>query len=276
MLMSELLTRYEKECVPDLAPRSQRDYKGILILLHKTFGHFDPHDIKPRHVAAFLNVTEGRIHRNRMVMILSGVFYKAIGKWCVSDTLTNPCIAVERWPTRPRERYVTDEEFNGFRAMAVPQVQIAMDLALLTGQRQGDIVGLKWSQIKAIGVARPDWRIEIIQGKTKKQLAIMISPAIETVLKRAKIMEPHWPREFVLRTKWGKRYTDDGFRAMWQRHMRAWMKLGHPNFHFHDLRAKCISDNPSIDSAYLLAGHMDVKLTRRVYDRAMRRVEPLR
>jgi integrase len=204
------------------------------------------------------------------------VFYKAIGRWCISDTLVNPCTAVERWPTRPRDRYVTNEEFAGCRAIACPQVQIAMDLALLTGQRQSDIVGLTWKQIKAIGVPRPDWRIEITQGKTGKKLAIMISPAVETVLKRAKLMEPQWPREYVIRTKHGLRYTPDGFRALWQRTQRAWMALGNPNFHFHDIRAKCISDNKDLDAAYLLAGHMDVKMTRRVYDRAMRRVEPLR
>lgn len=288
--MNDLFTRFEKECIPTLAPRSQRDYLGILALLRKTFGHYEPREIKPRHVAAFLDVKEGRIHRNRMVMILSSVYYKAIGKWCIDDELTNPCIAVERWPTRPRDRYITDEEFNAFRATVCPQVQIAMDLALLTGQRQSDIVQMKWKQIKAIGVPRADWRIEIEQGKTGKKLAIMISPQLETVLKRAKMMPPEYPRDYVIRTNrrvgdcyknrnWertGQPYSPDGFRAMWQRYMRAWMKKGHENFHFHDIRAKCISDNPSIDAAYLLAGHMDVKLTRRVYDRAMRRVEPLR
>ena len=46
--------------------------------------------------------------------------------------------------------------------------------------------------------------------------------------------------------------------------------------HFHDIRAKSISDNASLDNAYLLAGHIDIKMTRRTYDRNRRRVEPLR
>lgn len=279
--MNDLFTRFIAECMDELHPRTRRDYLGIFGLLRKEFGHMDPHEVKPRHIAAFLDVKKGRIHRNRMVMILSMVFYKAIGKWCISDDLHNPCQSVERWPTRPRDRYVTDEEFAACRAIACPQVQIAMDLALLTGQRQSDIVQLTWKQVKAIGVPRADWRIEITQGKTGKKLAIMISAAIETVLKRARMLPPEWPRQHVIRThprygKAGQAYTPDGFRALWQRTQKAYMKLGHAGFHFHDIRAKSISDNKNLDAAYLLAGHMDVKMTRRVYDRAMRRVEPLR
>lgn len=275
MTMNELFSKYEAQCLPDLQPRSQRDYLSILNLLRLTFGHLEPREVTPRMVVDFLDVKKGKIHRNRMVTILSTVFKKAIGKWCIEDDLRNPCNGVERWPTSARDRYVTTEEFDAFRATTCAQVQIAMDLALLIGQRQGDIIGLKWSQVKSEG-PREKWHIEIDQGKTGKKLAIIISPDVEKVLDRAWLMEPHWPREYVLRTKWGKRYTEDGFRAMWQRYCRAWEKAGHERFHFHDLRAKSISDNPIFDNAYLLAGHIDPKMTRGVYDRNRRVVQPLR
>jgi integrase len=211
-----------------------------------------------------------------MVTILSTVFKKAMGRWCLDLSLTNPCTVIEKWKTHPRKRYVTDDEFNRFRATTRPQVQIAMDLALLIGQRQGDIIGMKWSQVKTENIPREKWHIEIDQGKTGKKLAILISPAVESVLDRAWLMEPHWPREYVLRTKHGKRYTEDGFRAMWQRYCREWERLGNPRFHFHDIRAKCISDNKSLEGAYLLAGHIDMSMTRGVYDRNRRVVQPLR
>ena len=276
MNMNGLFELYERECVPSLSPRSQRDYKGILVILRRTFGHLEPQDVKPQQIADFINVPTGRVHRNRMVTILSTVFKKAMGRWCLDLNLTNPCTVIERWPTSPRERYVTDAEFNAFRATACPQIQIAMDLALLTGQRQGDIIGLTWDQVDAIGVPRDKWVILIDQGKTGKKLAITITPAVEAVLSRAKMMPPNYPHDWVIRTEHGYPYTEDGFRALWQRTMRAWMKAGHANFHFHDLRAKCISDNDSLENAYLLAGHIDMKMTRGTYDRNRRRVEPLR
>ena len=276
MLMSELFDKYDAECIPELQPRSQRDYRGIVVKLRETFGHLTPQEVKPRMVMEFLNVPKGRIHRNRMVTILSTVFKKAMGKWLIDEDLRNPCTVVERWPTKPRTRYVTDAEFNGMRAICCPQVQIAMDLALLTGQRQGDIVGLTWKMVHTVGVPRDKWHIEVRQGKTGKHLGIAITPAVEAVLRRARVMEPNWPHAYVLRTKWGNRYTEDGFRALWQRCCREWERLGNKRFHFHDLRAKSISDNTNLDAAYLLAGHIDIKMTRRVYDRNIRMVEPLR
>jgi integrase len=278
--MNTLFDKYEAEYVPELEPRTQRDYKAILVMLRQVFGAMATNEVKPRHVADFINVKKGRIHRNRMVTILSTVFKIAMGSWCIDEDLVNPCTVVKRWATKPRERYVTDDEFRDFRATCPPPIQIAMDLALLTGQRQGDIVGMKWDQVKT-PPNRADWEIWIDQGKTGKKLAISISPAIEMVLKRARLLAPVWPREYVLRTNQrgdnrGTGYTMDGFRAMWQRCMRKWVAAGHENFHYHDIRAKSISDNPVLENAYLLSGHMDKKLTRRVYDRNRRRVEALR
>lgn len=275
MTMNDLFDLYERDCIPQLQWRSQRDYRSIIIILRRAFGHKNAVDMRPKDVAEFINVPTGRVHRNRMVTILSTVFKKAMGRWCLDLNLTNPCTVIERWKTYPRKRYVTDDEFNRFRATTRDQVQIAMDLALLIGQRQGDIIGMKWSQVKSEG-PREKWHIEIDQGKTGKKLAIMISPAVAKVLDRAWLLEPHWPREYVIRNKHGRRYTEDGFRAMWQRYCRDWEAVGNQRFHYHDLRAKCISDNKNFDAAYLLAGHIDPKMTRGVYDRNRREVQPLR
>ena len=212
-------------------------------ILRTTFGHMEPQEVKPRHVAEFINVPTGRVHRNRMVTILSTVFKKAMGRWCLDLDLTNPCTVVERWPTKPRTRYVTDDEFTRFRAMCPAQVQIAMDLALLTGQRQGDIIGLTWDQIHAIGLPREEWFIEIKQGKTGKHLGIRITPAIEAVLSRAKMMKPNYPHDWVIRTEHGYPYTEDGFPGRCGREQCApGSKTRSRELSLlHDLRAKCIS-----------------------------------
>lgn len=274
--MNDLFDLYVADCIPQLQWRSQRDYRSIIVILRKAFGHKDVTEMRPKDVAIFHNVPTGRVHRNRMVTILSTVFKMAMGRWCLDLNLTNPCTVIKKWPTKARKRYVTDDEFNRFRATTRDQVQIAMDLALLIGQRQGDIIGMKWSQVRSENLPREKWHIEIDQGKTGKKLAILISPAVEAVLDRAWLMGPRWPREYVIRTKLGFRYSEDGFRAMWQRYCRAWEKAGNPRWHFHDIRAKCISDNDSLQNAYLLAGHIDIAMTRGVYDCNRREVQPLR
>jgi integrase len=275
MLMNELFDRYQSECLPSLSPRSRRDYTHILEKLRATFGTMTPQEVKPRHVRDFLEVPTGKIHRNRHVAVLSTVFYKAIGKWCVDDDLRNPCVKVERHKTQPRDRYVSDVEFHAFRQICSPQCKLAMDLALLTSQRQGDLIALTWSQIETSG-PRESWAIRIRQGKTGKQMKIKISANLEQVLDLADALPPDQPHDYVIRNQFGNRYTSDGFRAMWQRHMREFAKAGHERFHFHDLRAKSISDNANLQAAYNLAGHIDMKVTNRVYDRGCRVVEPLR
>ena len=271
MIMSELFDLYERECLPELTPRVRADYRRMLRTLDDTFGYLEPQLLKPRHVVDFLAVKNGKVHRNRHVMLLSSIFKRARGSWCVDMDLDDPCNPCRRHPTKPRTRYVSDEEFNGFRANVPPSIQIAMDLALLTGQRQGDILALRWDHIHDDG-------IYIDQGKSggERKLAIAISPAVEAVLGRARALHPQLPREYVVHTMYGRRYTGDGFRALWQIYMREWRKSHPDRWTFHDLRAKCVSDTGSLQDASLRAGHADPRITSRVYDRNRRRVEPLR
>ena len=277
MIVSDLINFYARDHLPTLTPRVRRDYWRILRTLDDAFGYREVQALKPRHVVDFLNVPTGRVHRNRHIMILSSIYKLARGSWCVEMDLDDPCKPARRHPTKPRTRYVTDAEFQDMRATVPPQVQIAMDLALLIGQRQGDIIALRWDHVFMEG-PRDSWEIHVDQGKTGKRLAIGITPAVEAVLTRARALAPQLPREYVVHTCMGRRYTGDGFRALWQKYMRAYRRA-HPGvsgWTFHDLRAKCVSDNKSLAAASLLAGHRNQTITGSVYDRNRRRVEPLR
>jgi integrase len=278
MIMSELFDLFQKTYGHEVTPRVRRDYKNMFLILDDAFGHREVTAVRPRHVAEFINEPDvGKVHRNRMVMLLNMVFLRAMGSWCIDFDLVNPCIPVRRHPTKPRTRYVTDEEFAAFRVTVPATVQVAMDLAVIIGQRQSDITQMKWDQVHMEG-PRETWEIWIDQGKTGKRLAIGITPAVEAVLARAKLLEPQLPRVYVIRNQFGRAYTPDGFRALWQSYMRPWRKA-HPGvtgWTFHDLRAKCVSDNKSLAAASLLAGHRNQTITGSVYDRNRRRVEPLR
>jgi integrase len=62
---------------------------------------------------------------------------------------------------------------------------------------------------------------------------------------------------------------------MWQRAMRKFGQQ-HERFTFHDLRGKSGSDAVSIQDAYERLGHTSISMTRRVYDRGIRDVKPLK
>lgn len=196
---------------------------------------------------------------------------------------------VERNESHRRTRYVTDDEYRIVWEAMPPRVQIAMDLALLTGQRQGDLLRLKWEHVTEEGVL---FAPQKTAKKVGKRLLVAMSPALEEVLTRARRLIPQLPREYVIRTEEGQPYTPEGFRAIWQRRMRALAKgrvYGRKGrkpiytppklasrFTFHDLRAKAVSDSATLEEAFERAGHTSMQMTRGTYDRGIRKVKPLR
>jgi integrase len=150
-------------------------------------------------------------------------------------------------------------------------VAVAADLALLTGQRRGDIVDLKWESVTDAGVY-------FKQSKTGRELLVRMSDTLRAVLDRAEKLLPHIPKVYVIRGEDGRQMDRDTFEYRWQSAMRSAIRDGAitERFHFHDLRAKSVSDSKSVQDAYERAGHSSPSTTRRVYDRGVREVTPLR
>lgn len=267
--VSEYLDRYEREEVPKLAPRTQSDYHGYLKVLREHFGHYYPDEIQPRDIGRFLDVPKGQFHRARIISVLSACYNKMVGKWWVAER--NPCSKVEMPKNPPRDRYITNEEFDAIHRIMPVRQQIAMELAYLCGQRQGDILKLRWEDCGQEGIT-------FRQGKTGQSRLVLYSDALQDTLARAKMLAPQLPREYVVHTRKGTRYSSPGFRACWQRYMSRALKekLIDKRFTFHDIRAKTVSDEDNVDTAQLRAGHTSKAMTLRVYSRKIRKVTALK
>lgn len=268
LTVQAILDRYEAECLPDLAPRTRKDYVRHLATLRRTFGHLDANTLKPKDFGPFLNVPKGKIQRVRQLAVLSSAFTQAVSVWYMIER--NVLRDVKRPKSRPRDRLIEDHEFKGVAAIAPLRVKLMMRLALKIGQRQGDLLNLKWSEVK-------DMEINIYQSKTGKRLAIGIDKELEALLDQC------WKLplggcdggEYIITRRCGGRYTSEGFRALWQRTMRKWMKRGGENFHFHDIRALCATKCQSPEAAMRLLGHTTLAMTMRVYRRGVERVQCL-
>lgn len=268
--MNEMFDRYVAERIPLLAKSTQADYKRHVVSLREHFGDRDPTSIKRRDIGRFLDVPTGKIIRNKRAMVLSAVFSNIVGRWFIEGCDYNPCHGVKKNKEYPRTRYITDAEFNAVRALAPVKVQIMMDLAYLTGQRQGDLLDLRWDRVLPEAIL-------FVQSKTKKKLGVRITPRLRRVLQRAAIQPPFQPRTHVIRTYKGTPYTHDGFRVYWQRTMDDAMARGviSERFTFHDIRAKCASDSKDLHAASMLLGHQSITMTKTVYDRGFRIVDAL-
>ena len=280
--IGDLFDRYIREELPKLAEQTQHGYLDHLTKLRAWCGHMHPDELTSRDVGRYLRpegVSTGLITRNRQIAVLSAVYGYAVGMWYTAER--NPCLQVKRNKREKRTRYITADEFNAMRSAVPAAMRIAMDLALLTGQRQGDLLSLKWDQVSADG-------IYFKQGKTGKQLLVGISPSLQAALDAASKLVPQLPRVYVIHPRRERRdsegrllplrYSGSGFRAIWQRKMRHLVKAGalKTSFTFHDIRAKSVSDAVSLQDAFDRAGHTSMAMTRGTYDRGIRKVNPLK
>lgn len=142
-----------------------------------------------------------------------------------------------------------------------------MDMALLTGLREGDILRLKRSDVTDEGLL-------VKPSKRGKPLLFERTSELEAAIERAKTLPSEIASVFLIHNLQGQPYTTDGFRAIWQRYMNKALKNKNikERFTFHDLRAKSGSDHES--GAQL--GHQDPRTTNRIYRRKPQRVTPLR
>ena len=151
--IGDLFDRYIREELPKLAEQTQHGYLDHLTKLRAWCGHMHPDELTSRDVGRYLRpegVSTGLITRNRQIAVLSAVYGYAVGMWYTAER--NPCLQVKRNKREKRTRYITDDEFNAMRSAVPAAMRIAMDLALLTGQRQGDLLSLKWDQVSADGI----------------------------------------------------------------------------------------------------------------------------
>lgn len=281
--VNAILDRFEQDSLPSRGERTQKDYRRHIKVLRREFGERIASELKPKDFAEFLNVKRGPIQRVRQLAVLSAAFTDAVSRWFLIDQ--NILRFVKRPKSKPRDRLIEDWEFEGVKALAPLRIKLAMRLALITGQRQGDILSFRWSDIRERLIPDQDnpgkqkliHELHVYQSKTGKRLGIRIDQKLEALLDEC------WQLpnggcagcEFILPTRKGTRYTSEGFRAGWQRVMRKWMKGGGANLHFHDIRALCATKCKSPEIAMRLLGHTALSMTMRVYRRGVEHVDAL-
>jgi integrase len=142
------------------------------------------------------------------------------------------------------EKLWTDEHISQFMEAASKELQLALVLALWTGQRQGDLLKINWA-------AYDGAVIKLTQSKTKRRVVIPVGPtlkdALDLALHRAAT---------ILTSSEGRPWTSDGFRTSWG---RACERAGIRGLTFHDLRGSAVTRlalaGASVPEIASLTGH---------------------
>lgn len=272
--LGDVIDRYRVEVLPLKRAATTRESEARqLDRLKAVFGDVHPDAISTKDCYRYADVRRGKDGQpvlsaaRHEIALLGHIFSKAI-KWGL--TSQNPVRAMEK-ATRPRrQRYVTDEEFLAVRARAPERIQIAMDLALLTGLRRGDILALTRANLTDEGIV-------VTTSKTGAGLILEWTPELRAVVERAKRLKPQVPGTYLLRTRAGRPYSAQGFSAIWKRAVtRAVEKDGIAHLTFHDLRRKSASDSATVQEAQARLGHSSEAVTRRFYIEKPVKVRPLR
>lgn len=146
----------------------------------------------------------------------------------------NPCERGGRVYAADRaEKIWSSDQITKFLSVASQPLQMAMLLALWTGQRQGDLLKLTWHSYDGSF-------IRLKQGKKGKNVRIPVSGVLKSVLDDLKAQGMGNGR--ILRNTFGEDWTEDGFRTSWGKaYIKADLPKGDDALHFHDLRGTAVT-----------------------------------
>lgn len=260
-----LIDRYLASSFFDaLKPSSQYAYRRWSMVLRAVFGHMPPGDLRPHHIATFLDDSPKKALANKQIAVLSAIYEKAL-RWGVVDI--NPTRGVRKNSMRPRDRYLTDEEFIAIRSHAAPVLRCMMDIAYLTGMRQGDICKIRRDDLR-------EGALWVTQQKTGKRQAFRLAGALDDAIRAAKALPGGIKGFHLFSTRKGVPYSPKTVQWYWTTACKA---AGVENAHFHDIRGKAGTDAKAAGQDHqALLGHANrVMSDRYVKVRETDRVTPL-
>lgn len=246
--------RYALEEVPLRAPATQYQYLAQIERLKITFAEARLDQIKPMHIRGYLDHRKAKVSANHEVKLLSAIF-----NWARARGITdapNPTSGIKKYTEAPRETYVTDAQFAALWAVAVPELQDALDLGVLTGQRPADIRKMRRTDIV-------DGHLWVTQGKTGAKVGIVIEGKLAVVIERCLKRPRTATGPFLVQTDTGQRLTQ----TMYRDRFDAARKASKQTWQFRDLRPKAATDLDDLKSAQQLLGHKSEVTTAKIYRR---------
>ncbi len=258
--LGDVIDRYRTEVLPlKRSAQTRADQAKQLERLKIGFGHFLPDSITAQHCYKYADARRAKAGQPRPLAARAEVWRRGAGlkkaiKW--GSATVNPVrdVSLER---SKKGRHVTMAEVEACRALANPRMAAAMDLAVNIGQRRGDLLKLKHSDL--------DEELHIEQEKTGTKIDMERTAALDAIVARLKGFKPDIPNEHLIRKRNGRPYTRHGFSAIWQRLQRKYAKAGGQRFKFHALRSVSANGAATPEEARDRLGHASVETTKRFY-----------
>ncbi len=259
--VADLIDRYIETVLP-AKPKSYTKQKMQLEWWREAIGVYTVADISPGLIAEArdkLALGRGPATVVRYMAALSHAFTKAVREWEWLEH--NPMSRVER-PKEPRGRvrFLSDEErvklLDACKESSNPNLYTIVVLALSTGMRQGEIMGLRWEDVDLqVG------RVILHETKSEERRAVPIAGHC------LKLLKEHFKIRRLdtdLLFPGNNPSTPVFIRAPW---MEALTRSGIENFRFHDLRHSTASylamNGASLAEIADVLGHKTLQMVKR-------------
>lgn len=281
--MKHVFDRYAREIIPTKAPRTQKDNFEALRQLRPAFDMAPIEAITPQHIAQYRDKRSAKVRANREIALFSHI-YNIAREWGYTAR-ENPCRGVRKNKELPRDFYADRHVWDAVYSAACQELQDAMDLNYLTGQRPADVLKMKETDIR-------EGALEVRQGKTNKKLRILLDNEDGRRTELGKLIDRIRARTRKVRSlyliatptgihlnRWTLRTRFDAAREAAAQKAET---IGEQvqasrirEFQFRDIRPKAASET-SLDHARRLLGHTEENITETVYRRVGEVVKPTR
>ena len=295
-------------CQKDIAPKTQASYKNHLEKrILPAIGHVDLNKLTPQHVIKFLNnlrekgtrfdEREGTISEEVIrycFRVLSSMLRHAV-QWQI--IAANPCDRVKP-PSQNRTRIKIMDEENLSKMFALLETEpikyrTIILLAVASGLRLGELVGLKWSDVDfekcVLHVTKSNQAMKgrgIFTKSPKNETSfrdVAISTTVVDLLKKYRneqdreknLLAEKWIGEDWIFTQWNglpiyPTTPTSWFRKFLKRH-------GLPHMPFHGLRhlsaTVLIAQGVPLKNVSSRLGHADIRTTANIYSEALQSID---
>src|SRR5471030_2026377 len=154
-LMTFIFDRYIRDILPSKGKGTQVENSDSLRQLRPVFDNAPIDAITPQVIASYRDARTAKVRANREIALLSHVFNMA-REWGYTKR-ENPCRGVRKNKETPRDFYADKAVWDAVRNVGCEELQDAMDLNYLTGQRPADVLKMRDSDLK-------DGALQVRQG----------------------------------------------------------------------------------------------------------------
>jgi len=235
--LGELINRYQGELLAR-HPKAAEDRKHHLAWWKEQLGAYSLSDVTPALLAEYRDklMNEGRANATaaKYLAVLSHAFSLAVNEWAWLEISPMDKVKKPALP-RGRVRYLSDDErerlLTACRESTSPFLYPVVVLALSTGMRQGELMGLTWDDID---LSRG--RAILHETKNGERRAVHLTGyALEQVRELGRVRRLDTKLMFPGNRHKGKPID---LRAPWEQALKT-AEIN--DFHFHDLRHSCAS-----------------------------------